>query len=68
MFCWKKQPMQTKNKALSKEDILILITTEKNTYNQYMEYCSFYGINPDPIATARSSSTIQTLTAIISML
>jgi hypothetical protein len=67
MFCWKKQPMQIKNKALSKE-ILILITTEKNTYNQYVEYCSFYGITADPIATTRSSSTIQTLTMIINML
>lgn len=57
-----------KNKMLSKETILKLITAEKNSYNKYKELCVLYKITPDPIASTRSLSIIETLTLIVNML
>jgi hypothetical protein len=46
---------------LSKQQVLDLIVEEKNKYSAYIQLCSYYKIDPDPIATVKCSAKVETL-------
>lgn len=46
---------------LSKQQILDLITEEKNKYSSYLQLCSYYKVEPDPIVNAKCLTKVETL-------
>lgn len=46
---------------LSKQQILDLIAEEKNKYSSYLQLCSYYKIEPDPVAIIKCSTKVETL-------
>lgn len=53
---------------ISKDKIISLITKEKDQYNLYIQLCSFYQIDPDPIATAKHSSKLEALELVLNQI
>lgn len=49
----------------SKQQLLDLITEERNKYSTYMQLCTYYAIAPDRVAIAKSSSKIDTLECLL---
>jgi len=50
---------------LSKDNILDLISDEKNKYSLYLQSCTYYKIDPDPLATVKCSAKIEVLEHIL---
>jgi len=57
-----------KSEVLSKDNILDLISNEKEKFNEYSLLCTHYKIQQDPLAVARYSSTIEALEMILKLL
>lgn len=50
---------------LSKQHILDLIIEEKEKYSAYVQLCTYYKIDPNPIAMVKCSVKIETLEHIL---
>jgi hypothetical protein len=46
---------------ISKQQILELISEEKEKHSSYLQLCAYYKIEPDPIAIAKCSTKVETL-------
>ncbi len=46
---------------LSKQHILDLIADEKEKYSSYLQLCTYYKIDPDPLATVKCLAKIETM-------
>lgn len=53
---------------LSKQQILDLITEEKNKYSSYLQFCAYYKIEPDPMVTVKCSTKVETLDFILKLM
>jgi len=55
----------TSKDSVSKQDILELISFEKETYGQYMQLCAHYQIDPDPRAISFYRGKMKILTSLL---
>ena len=53
---------------LSKQQILDLLTEEKNQYATYLLCCAQYKIEPDSVAQAKALSKIETLECLLKLM
>lgn len=51
--------------VMSKEEILNNISKEKDKYNSYLQLCVYFKVKPDPLATCKHLSKIETLEMIL---
>lgn len=50
---------------ISRTQVLELFTEEKEKYNSYLQLCTYYGVNPDPIVTASWQAKHQIMTHLL---
>lgn len=53
---------------LSKEDLMDLISEEKNKYSLYLSLCAYYKIEPGQVANTKCSSKTEVLEAILKLM
>lgn len=50
---------------LSRDDLLNLISDEKNKYSSYLQLCQYFKVKADPLVTLRHQSQIETLEMVL---
>ena len=55
-------------KMIEKNDILQLITEEKDIYSRYLSICKIYNVQPDTIAVAKHEAILECLNKILNNL
>lgn len=50
---------------ISKQQILDLLTDEKNRHASYIQLCAYYKVEPDPLVLAKCLSKTETLEHIL---
>jgi hypothetical protein len=50
---------------MSRKDIMDLIADERNKYSAYLQLCTYYKVDPDPMVLTKCSTKIETLELIL---